>query len=62
MTCHATTRMTWQYATTRSWWRSKEEKGSQILTPIKLLTRLPILSAQIKAGIHTNYKMKSDKY
>ena len=40
----------------------KEEKGSQILTPIKLLTRLPILSAQIKAGIHTNYKMKSDKY
>ena len=40
----------------------KKEKGSQILTPIKSLTRLPILSAQIKAGIHTNYKMKSDKY
>ena len=28
----------------------KEEKGLKILTPNKLLTRLPILLAQIKAG------------
>ena len=28
----------------------KEEKGLKILIPIKLLSRLPILLAQIKAG------------
>ena len=28
----------------------KEEKGLKILTPNKLLTKLPILLAQIKAG------------
>ena len=35
--------------------RKNEKTGLKILTPNKLLTRLPILLAQIKAGtIHTN--------
>ena len=37
----------------------KEGKGSKILTPSKLLTRLPILSAQIKAG-NSSYKLKNE--
>ena len=36
----------------------KEEKGLKILPPNKLLTRLPILSAQIKAGSNS-YKLKN---
>ena len=35
----------------------KERKGLQIITPNKLLTRLPILLAQIKAG-NNSYKLK----
>ena len=37
----------------------KEWKGLKILTPNKLLTRLPILLAQRKAGINS-YKLKSE--
>ena len=37
----------------------KERKGLQLLTPNKLLTRLPILSAQRKAG-HNSNKLKSE--
>ena len=37
----------------------KEEKGLKILTPNKLLTRLPILLAQIKAG-NNSYKLKNE--
>ena len=36
----------------------KEGKGLKILTPNKLLTRLPILLAQIKAG-NNSHKLKS---
>ena len=36
----------------------KEGKGLKILTPNKLLTRLPILLAQIKAG-NNSYKLKN---
>ena len=36
-----------------------EEKGLKILTPNKLLNRLPILVAQIKAG-NIPYKLKSE--
>ena len=36
----------------------KKEKGLKILTPKKLLTRLPILLAQIKAG-KNSYKLKN---
>ena len=36
----------------------KEEKGLKILTPNKLLIRLPILLAQIKAG-NNSYKLKN---
>ena len=36
----------------------KEGKRIKILTPNKLLTRLPILSAQIKAG-NNSYKLKN---
>ena len=32
----------------------KEGKGLKILTPNKLLTKLPILLAQIKAGNNSN--------
>ena len=42
----------------------KEGKGLKVLTPKKLLTRIPILLAQIKAG-NNSYKfkkMKSDIY
>ena len=35
----------------------KEGKGLKILTPNKLLTRLPILLAQIKAG-NNSYRLK----
>ena len=35
----------------------KEGKGLKMLTPNKLLTRLPILLAQIKAG-NNSYKLK----
>ena len=35
----------------------KEGKGLKIVTPNKLLTRLPILVAQIKAG-NNSYKLK----
>ena len=34
-----------------------ERKGIKILTPDKLLTRRPVLSAQIKAG-NNSYKLK----
>ena len=37
----------------------KEGKGLKILTPNKLLTRLPILVAQIKAG-NNSYKLKNE--
>ena len=37
----------------------KEGKGLKILTPNKLLTRLPVLSVQIKAG---NNLHKETKY
>ena len=37
----------------------KEEKGLKILTLNKLLTRLPILVAQIKAGNNSN-KLKNE--
>ena len=37
----------------------KEGKGLQKLTPLKLLTRIPILLAQIKAG-NNSYKLKSE--
>ena len=37
----------------------KEGKGLKILTPNKLLTRLPILLAQIKAG-NNSYKFKKE--
>ena len=37
----------------------KEWKGLKILTPNKLLTRLPILLAQIKAG-NNSYKLKNE--
>ena len=41
----------------------KEGKELKLLTPNKLLTRLPILFAQKKPEtIHVNLKMKSDKY
>ena len=41
----------------------KEETGLKIVTPNKLLTRLPILFAQIKAGNNSaKSKNKSDKY
>ena len=36
----------------------KEGKGLKILTPNKLLTRLPVLLAQIKAG-NNSYKLKN---
>ena len=37
----------------------KEEKRLKILTPNKLLTRLPILLAQIKAG-NNSYNLKNE--
>ena len=37
----------------------KEGKGLKVLTPKKLLTRLPILLARIKAG-HNSYKLKNE--
>ena len=37
----------------------EEGKGLKILTPNKLLTRLPILLAQIKAGNNSN-KLKDE--
>ena len=37
----------------------KEGIGLKILTPNKLLTRLPILLAQIKAG-NNSYKLKNE--
>ena len=37
----------------------REGNWVQILTPNKLLTRLPVLSAQIKAG-NNSYKLKSE--
>ena len=37
----------------------KKEKRSKILTPNKLLTRLPILLAQIKAG-NNSYNLKNE--
>ena len=37
----------------------KEEAGMKILTPNKLLTRLPVLLAQIKAG-NNSYKQKTN--
>ena len=36
----------------------KEVKGLKILIPNKLLTRLPVLLAQVKAG-NNSYKLKS---
>ena len=41
----------------------KKAKGLKILTPNKLLTRLPIILAQIKIGNNSNnLKTKSDKF
>ena len=44
----------------------KEGKWLKVLTPNKLLTRLPILLAQVKAGNNSyklkNKRMKWDKY
>ena len=37
----------------------KEKKGLKILTPNKLLTRLPELLAQIKTG-NSSYKLKNE--
>ena len=37
----------------------KEKNALKILTPNKLLTRLPILLAQIKAG-NNSYKLKNE--
>ena len=37
----------------------KEGKGLKLLTPDKLLTRLPILLAQIKAG-KNSYKLRNE--
>ena len=37
----------------------KEGKGLKVLTPNKLLTRLPILLARIKAG-HNSCKLKNE--
>ena len=37
----------------------KERMGFKILTPKKLLTRLPILLVQIKAG-NNSYKLKNE--
>ena len=37
----------------------QQEKGLKILTSNKLLTRLPILLAQIKAG-NNSYKLKNE--
>ena len=37
----------------------KEGKGIKILTPNKLLSRLPVLLAQIKAG-NNSYKLKNE--
>ena len=37
----------------------REGKGLKILTPKKLLTRLPILLAQIKVG-NNSYKLKDE--
>ena len=43
--------------------QKKTRTGLKILTPKKLLTRLPILLAQIKAGKNSyKIKMKSGKY
>ena len=39
--------------------RVKEGKGLKIITPNKLLTRLPILLALIKAG-NNSYKFKNE--
>ena len=36
----------------------KERKGIKLLTPNKILTRFPLLLAQIKAG-NNSYKRKS---
>ena len=37
----------------------KERKGLKVLTPNRLLTRLPILLAQIKDG-NNSYKLKNE--
>ena len=37
----------------------KERKGSKVLTPNKLLTKLPISLAQIKAG-NNSYKLENE--
>ena len=37
----------------------KEEKGLKVLTPSKLVSRLPVLLAQIKAG-NNSYKLKNE--
>ena len=42
--------------------KEKKEKGLNILTPDKVLSRLPVLSVQIKAGNNSyKLKIKSDK-
>ena len=40
----------------------KQRRGLKILSPNRLLTRLPILLAQTKAGNPNKLKTKSDKY
>ena len=39
--------------------KSKRRKGLKFLTPSKLLTRLPELLAQVKAG-HSSHKLKNE--
>ena len=39
--------------------KATEEKGLKVLTPKKLLTRLPVLLAQIKAG-YNSCKLKNE--
>ena len=39
--------------------KSKKKIGLKILTPNKLLTRFPILLAQLKAG-NNSYKLKNE--
>ena len=38
----------------------KEGKGLKVLTPKKILTRLPILLAQVKAGNNSSYKLENE--
>ena len=49
-----------RYANVRKWWRrSKRRKRIENITPDQLLTKLPILLAQIKAG-NNSYKLENE--